>query len=347
MINTNKDPFTGETLDLTDNQKKIMKDFININLDLLTIKEAKQVNDALNNFATNQSTAGLEAMGKRFVGAKHVFDLVKGGVKSYKLKLFFTNAIGQFLAKNFAQLGVVFEQVFRGRNIARMVMEKMGITDFINGVAKARCTARTIVETYAKMFEKTKPNGEAFNTAKNITERGLLAFMRRSTFNPEGQAEEFARRKKLIEQTIEYLTDTENATDIEQKKGKLYEEVYNKMLKDSDTIAEVEANVSLTEEISINYTEVKFPDPEKDREEWDWKFKHGLADKIDWLMEYDPDGFPTREDAEVYLAERKKSVTVVREQSTNENNIFKLGNKKNDNPNNDKPKKDNGSRQTY
>ena len=246
MINTNKDPFTGETLDLTDNQKKIMKDFIDINLDLLTIKEATQVNDALNNFATNQSTAGLEAMGRKFVGAKSVFDLFKSGVKSYKIKLFFWKKFGQFLVKEFGQLGFVFEQVFRGRNIARKVMEKMGLIELINGVAKAKFTARTIVDTYAKMFEKTKPNGEAFNTAKNITERGLLAFMRRSTFNPEGRQEDFAKRKKLIEQTIEYLTDTENATDIEQEKGRLYEEAYNKMLKDADTISEVEAKADAT-----------------------------------------------------------------------------------------------------
>ena len=32
--------------------------------------------------------------------------------------------------------------------------------------------------------------------------------------------------------------------------------------------------------LSINYTEVNFPDPERDRDEWEWKFKHGLADKI-------------------------------------------------------------------
>ena len=141
----------------------------------------------------------------------------------------------------------------------------------------------------------------------------------------------------------------ENVELLEQREDDV--EKFNRFEKElyeiEKVIAEVEANISFTEDISINYTEVKFPDPERDREEWEWKFKHGLADKNDWLMEYYQDGFPTREDAEVYLAERRKSVTVVKEQSTNENNIFKLGNKKNNKPNNDKPKKDNGSRQTY
>ena len=44
-------------------------------------------------------------------------------------------------------------------------------------------------------------------------------------------------------------------------------------------------------------------------------------------MAQDPDGFHTREDAEKYLAERKKSATNVKEQGTNEANIFEIGNK--------------------
>ena len=92
-------------------------------------------------------------------------------------------------------------------------------------------------------------------------------------------------------------------------------------------IADSEANVVLTDEMTINFTEIQFPDPERDREDWEWKFKHGLADKLDWLMHNDPDGFPTREDAQAYLVERKKVVNGIKEQSTNEANIFKVGDK--------------------
>ena len=79
--------------------------------------------------------------------------------------------------------------------------------------------------------------------------------------------------------------------------------------------------------MSVNYTEIDFPDPERDRDNWEWKFKHGLADKLDWLMAEDPDGFPTREEAQAYLIERKKVVNGIKEQSTNEANIFKIGEK--------------------
>ena len=121
----------------------------------------------------------------------------------------------------------------------------------------------------------------------------------------------------------------ENVELLEQREDDV--EKYNRLEQDlykvEKVIADIEANISLPEDISVNYTEVNFPDPERDREEWEWKFKHGLADKLDWLMANDPDGFPTREDAQLYLTERRKSVTAIKEQSTNEANIFEVGKK--------------------
>ena len=49
----------------------------------------------------------------------------------------------------------------------------------------------------------------------------------------------------------------------------------------------------------------------------------GLIDEIDILVRRNPD--MTREDAEEYLAERKKSKAVVRTKGDIEENIFKIG----------------------
>ena len=89
-------------------------------------------------------------------------------------------------------------------------------------------------------------------------------------------------------------------------------------------VSEIESNINLPEDFSINYDEVEFPDADQEMAEWDWKFKNGLADKIDYLMAHDPDGFPTREDAEKYLAERKMSMGNIKMQSNNKENAFKL-----------------------
>jgi len=82
-------------------------------------------------------------------------------------------------------------------------------------------------------------------------------------------------------------------------------------------ILAVETNTQLADGLSVDFAEINFPDLDKEREEWDWKFKHGLADKVDYLMHYDPDKFPDRESAIEFLEEKKQEVD-----STN--NIFKL-----------------------
>ena len=90
------------------------------------------------------------------------------------------------------------------------------------------------------------------------------------------------------------------------------------------TIANVEANINLPDEFKIDYDEVEFPDADQEMSEWEWKFKHGLADKIDYLIAHDPDGFPSREDAEAYLAERKISHNNVKLQSNDKETAFKM-----------------------
>ena len=89
-------------------------------------------------------------------------------------------------------------------------------------------------------------------------------------------------------------------------------------------VADTEANINLPEDFKIDYDEVDFPDAEQEMQEWEWKFKHGLADKIDYLMAHDPDGFPTREEAELYLAERKTSANNVKLQSNDKESAFKM-----------------------
>ena len=122
---------------------------------------------------------------------------------------------------------------------------------------------------------------------------------------------------------LENVELLEQREDDVEKFNRLEQEIYKK----EKIIAEVENNIGLPEDMSVNYTEIDFPDPERDRDNWEWKFKHGLADKLDWLMAEDPDGFPTREEAQAYLIERKKVVNGIKEQSTNEANIFKIGEK--------------------
>lgn len=74
---------------------------------------------------------------------------------------------------------------------------------------------------------------------------------------------------------------------------------------------------NLPDDFSIDYAEIDFPDPQQEMQQWDWWIKHGIKDKVDYIMEKDPDKFESREDVMKYLEERQD----VRNQRSN---IFSL-----------------------
>ena len=121
---------------------------------------------------------------------------------------------------------------------------------------------------------------------------------------------------------IENIELLESREDDVEKFRRVEKELY----KLEKAILEVEKNVSLPEDFNIDFAEIDFPDFEREREEWDWKFNHGIADVIDYLIFKDPDRFGTDEQArpqwEEYLAERKKSLNTVSEKGTVEESIF-------------------------
>ena len=69
-------------------------------------------------------------------------------------------------------------------------------------------------------------------------------------------------------------------------------------------ILEIHMNINLSNDFNIDFAEIEFPDPDKEMIQWDWWIKHGIKDKIDYIMEKDPDKFESREEAIKYLEER-------------------------------------------
>ena len=82
------------------------------------------------------------------------------------------------------------------------------------------------------------PNGERFDSAANDTERGLFAYMRRTINGTKAeQKAEFNRRKGLVEKTIERLAN------VDPKKSELYQNAYDKLVKGSDNINDIDGKV--------------------------------------------------------------------------------------------------------
>jgi hypothetical protein len=242
IISTGRDPFTGEKIDAPN--KKIIKEFMDMDLNDLTVRESIEAVDALNNYVTNGITSGMETVVSLHRGAKNTKELVNKGVKAKQLRLFRLKNLGRITGEQITSLNILFERMFKGFKAGEKVMQKIGFTDITNGVAKARKDANVIIDSYINKFSKTKPNSKVFNDAYNITERGLLGFMRRTVVGEDvQQQQEFDRRKALVEQSIEKL---ETGTEQEQTKSKEYREVFDNVLKDATSIEEVENNANKT-----------------------------------------------------------------------------------------------------
>ena len=68
---------------------------------------------------------------------------------------------------------------------------------------------------------------------------------------------------------------------------------------------EAEYGILLDNTFNVDFNEIEFPDPAQEMAKWEFKFKHGLADQADYLLETNPDGFESREEAIEYIQERK------------------------------------------
>ena len=282
QLKTQTDPFTGEKIEISNKDKQLVRAFMNMDLNVLTDQEALQALDSLINFATNASTGGMGKVVSSYVGKTNIVKAIKDGLKGISL-----NDAGNFWSKNIASVPLMLEMIFKGQSRAAKVLALSGFQDVINGSAKAETQTRQIEENFVKKFENSKPNGKDFNTSVNMTERGMFAFMRRTLVGTEvEQQEEFNRKKGLILESIEKLKATKNKADNE--KADFYQEVFDKILKDSNNVTDVESKVDKKNIEAVEWM----------TEEWSKHYKD-LSDtnlniynkKLDQDINYTPDVF--------------------------------------------------------
>ena len=237
------DPF-NELENIEIENKKLIRDFINMDITKLSVKESIMAVDALNNFIVNQSTGGMQKVVNNYKGADNILKLVAEKIKALPIKLFGSNAIGRLEAKEIMTLPLVLEFMFKSQAKARIVAEALGISDIIYGNNKSKKQANNVLNNYLEKFSKSKPNGKSFNDVSNIVERGLIGFMRRTVIGTKGdKLIEFNRRKNLIKETITNLSLGNSKDKI---KADEYKEVYDAVLKDVDSIESLDKKVDKT-----------------------------------------------------------------------------------------------------
>jgi hypothetical protein len=247
MLESGVDPFTGDKLDVDSKTKELIKEFMDIDITKLSVKDAIRAVDALNNFVVNQTTGGLEAIVSKRRGENNVKKLVKDGVRSYKLKLPFGSGktkiskLVEGYLNSFASLPNLLDNMFGGVRKALKVENAIGFSDIVNGRAAANTKASQVLKKFLDKFSGKEANSEDFNTAANMTERGLLGFMRRTSLSTDEKLRkaEFERRKNLIKESIEKMMISGDEADF--NKAQIYMEAYNRLLEDSNSIEDVES----------------------------------------------------------------------------------------------------------
>ena len=270
-LGTKTDPLTGEKTKIPTKDVETILGFMKMDLDLLKPEQQMLTLDALVNYATNKTTGGMEAMLESYKGIENADALSKTkGFVSKGLKFAFGGkGFARTWATQIATLNNVIEQLFKGQSKALEFEQMSGISEYKRGTAKATKMANDVISAYSKKFIENKgrlaeglsnvfkskkqkePNGEPFNSLYNDTERGLFAFMRRTVIGSEKQQNnEFNRRKKLI---VDSIKELEQGDDAQKERAVAYQKAYDKVLKESKTINDLESKVDAVNVEAVNF----------------------------------------------------------------------------------------------
>ena len=250
-IKTGKDVFTDEDVDYTASQKDLVKKFMAMDTNKMDTKDAVAAIDSLVNFLVNQSTAKMQSVVSKYTGEQNAAKIAKENIFAVPLRKLGFKSFGRLLGEQTTNLNILFEKMFVGFNRAGKVMDAMGLTDLINGKSRAQRQANNIISDYVAEFYKKEANGQKFNTAFNNIERGMTAFAMRNIVGTEQEIQtEFDRRKGLIQQSIEALS---RGDEQEREKSLIYQEVYDKILSDSNNVDEVLSKVDPTNLDAVDF----------------------------------------------------------------------------------------------
>tara|TARA_B100000767_G_scaffold240857_1_gene236956 strand:- start:16553 stop:23170 length:6618 start_codon:yes stop_codon:yes gene_type:complete len=225
---------------VTKEQKTLIDKFLNMDLDLMTTKQKMEALDSIINFELNQSTGGMDAVFSQQVGAVKMNKAKNQKIETPKNPKLF--GLGSVWNKYISTLPNVFELAFKSQKKARIIMDAIGLNGIINGSAKAQTEGANTEKDYANAFSKKKMQDGIYFDEANDTERAILADVRRFTPGTEAeQQKEFDDSKNLIKETYERLM--ESGDKLKVKKGEIVKAQYDKLLKDSNSIADVESKV--------------------------------------------------------------------------------------------------------
>ncbi len=241
MIDKGTDGFGNRTEDIDPGQEARINEILDRGIEKMPLRDAYRIVEAFDNFITNGKTSGLDAIIAKYDANVKAEDLNKAKVRSRPLKLVFSTTIGKAWSEAFDSVPIKLVRMF-GTTTAPKIQRAMGLSDLEVNKTKAVRTAYDTEMRFVKDFKGKQANGDSYDSSYNITEQGMLGFMRRNNGGDETDMQnEFNRRKGLIEESIEALRNENN--DLDNKKADLYQEAYDKILAESNNISDIESKV--------------------------------------------------------------------------------------------------------
>ena len=252
MLSSGFDLATGQKLSLDESQRAIIKEFMNMDLDVMNVKDLIKAVEALNNFIVNQTTGGMETVVRLNKGASNVKGMVDQGLTIKplrKLKGLYDSLVLPFL-KQFATLPMTLKNILGSLDNYVKFQVRSGLRDFIGGQARAIRETKKIMDNYVDKFRNSMPNNEVFTSLLNNLERGVYAFLTRTVSGDlDSQKKEFKRRKRLLKQSIEkYKTGNRE----QRKTAEILETIYNK-IKDVESTADLDQHFNNTNMEAVRF----------------------------------------------------------------------------------------------
>jgi len=225
-------------VELNKEKKELIRDFLNMDLKLLSTAQKMAALDSIINFEINESTGGMQSILSQYRGNKGMISLAKENIKS-SLK---SRWLGRLWNRELSTLPNVFELMFASQSKARKVTKLLGLDGVVNGSARAEKESVNVEQDYATAFAQKKMKSGIYFDEANDLERGVLAEVRRFTPGTDSeQQNEFETSKKLVKQTIQRLEESKSEND--KAKAEKLQQVYDNILEGSNNINEVEAKV--------------------------------------------------------------------------------------------------------
>ena len=230
ILDNGSDSFTGDGVELSSDKKNDIGKLLDVNVDELSKEDSLLYIDILNDIIVNGDSNKMKLFNIK-VDANNTAKKATSRFSAKKVKLFGINSLGRAWNEQIASLPLVSESMFKSIEKGEEFLGTIGFDNIRKGTNKATREVNAFFKGISDSYRKTTPNGQDFTSKFNDHERGMTAFMIMSTDDSD-----FARNKRLIEGSIKNLSKGDES---QVEMAKSHKDVYDKILKDSNSIEDV------------------------------------------------------------------------------------------------------------